>query len=63
MTTASRVPATLIAPAVALLVGILVIAYGWFHPSKAGLYAGLFLTAGGVLNWVVRSVAHPTDRR
>jgi hypothetical protein len=39
-----------------LLIGVLVTAYGYFHPSKIALYAGLFLTAGAVLIGVVRVV-------
>jgi hypothetical protein len=35
--------------AVVLLLGIMVLAYGFFYESKIGLYVGLLLTAAGVL--------------
>lgn len=42
--------------ATVLLLGVLVIAYGYFQQSKAGLYVGLVLTAAGVLNGVIQIV-------
>jgi hypothetical protein len=53
-----RVSNAQLCSATVLLVGVLAIAYGWFHPSRVGLYAGLFVTAAGVLTWVVRTVAN-----
>jgi hypothetical protein len=40
-----------------LLVGILIVAYGYFQHTKVALYAGLLVTAVGVMLGVVRIVA------
>ncbi len=52
-----HVPASQLWAATVLLVGVLAIAYGWFHPSKVWLYAGLIVTAGGCLTWIARGLA------
>lgn len=43
---------------VVLLIGVLLLAYGWFHLSKTGLYGGLLVTGAGVLVGVVDLVTH-----
>jgi hypothetical protein len=45
--------------AVVLLVGILVIAYGYYEESKLVLYLGLTITLIGVISGVLRIVIHP----
>ena len=44
-----KVTAKYVAIAVVLLLGIMVLAYGYFYESKIGLYVGLLVTAAGVL--------------
>ena len=55
---AERITRSQVGLAAVLLVGVLAIAYGFFHPSKIAFYAGLFLTVGGVITGVVRIVTH-----
>ena len=45
--------------AAVLLVGILVIAYGYYEESKLVLYLGLTITLIGVISGVFRIVIHP----
>ena len=45
--------------ALILLVGILVIAYGYYQESKLMLYLGLTITLIGVISGVFRIVIHP----
>jgi len=45
--------------ALILLVGILVIAYGYYQESKLVLYLGLTITLIGVISGVFRIVIHP----
>jgi membrane protein YdbS with pleckstrin-like domain len=45
--------------ALILLVGILMIAYGYYQESKLVLYLGLTITLIGVINGVFRIVIHP----
>jgi len=47
--------------AVVLLVGISVIAYGYYEESKLVLYLGLTITLIGVISGVLRIVIHPKD--
>jgi hypothetical protein len=42
--------------AVVLLLGIIVLAYGYFYESKIGLYVGLLVTAAGVLVGVLQMI-------
>jgi hypothetical protein len=42
--------------AVVLLLGIMVLAYGYFYESKIGLYVGLLLTAAGVLVGILQII-------
>ena len=51
-----KVTAKYVAIAVVLLLGIMVLAYGYFYESKIGLYVGLLLTAAGVLVGVLQMV-------
>jgi len=43
---------------VVLLAGVVTVAYGYFHPNWIAFYAGLFLTAAGVVTGVVQIVTH-----
>lgn len=45
--------------ALILLVGILMIAYGYYHESKLVLYLGLTITLIGVISGAFRIVIHP----
>jgi len=51
-----KVTAKYVVIAVVLLLGIMVLAYGYFYGSKIGLYVGLFLTAAGVLVGILQMV-------
>ena len=51
-----KVTAKYVAIAVVLLLGIMVLAYGYFNESKIGLYVGLLVTAAGVLVGVLQMV-------
>lgn len=42
--------------AVVLLLGIMVLAYGYFYESKIGLYVGLLVTAAGVLVGILQII-------
>ena len=42
--------------AAVLLAGVLVLAYGYFHPSRVAFHAGVFLTAAGVVAGIVRII-------
>ena len=44
-----------------LLVGILVIAYGYYQESKLVLYLGLTITLTGVIGGMLRIVIYPKD--
>ena len=44
-----------------LLVGILVIAYGYYQESKLVLYSGLTITLTGVIGGMLRIVIYPKD--
>jgi hypothetical protein len=46
--------------ATVLLLGVLAIGYGYFHPSRSVLYAGMLLTVAGVITGVVRILTHNT---
>jgi len=48
--------------ATVVLIGVLMLTYGYFHPSKIGLYAGLFVTAAGVMMGVLQVVIHGKGR-
>ncbi len=54
---AQRVTRGLLSLAVVLLIGVLLIAYGYYHPSRIALYAGSLLTVGGVIAGIIRLVA------
>ena len=43
--------------AAVLLLGIMVLAYGYFYESRIGLYVGLLVTAAGVLVGVLQTIA------
>ena len=45
--------------ALILLVGILVIAYGYYQESKLVLYLGLAITLTGVIGGMLRIVIYP----
>jgi hypothetical protein len=51
-----KVTAKYVAIAVVLLLGIMVLAYGYFYGSKIGLYVGLLVTSAGVLVGVLQLV-------
>jgi len=51
-----KVTAKYVAIAVVVLLGIIVLAYGYFYESKIGLYAGLLLTAAGVFVGVLEMI-------
>ena len=51
-----KVTAKYVAITVVLLLGIMVLAYGYFYGSKIGLYVGLLLTTAGVLVGVLQMV-------
>ena len=51
-----KIPAKYVVIAVVLLLGIMVLAYGYFNESKIGLYVGLLVTAAGVLVGVLQMV-------
>jgi uncharacterized membrane protein len=42
--------------AVVLLLGVLVMAYGYFQHSKAGIYIGAAVIVAGVLNGIVQMI-------
>ena len=48
--------------AIVLLVGVLLIAYGFFHPSAISFYAGLFVILSGVLYGVIGIVGNALGR-
>jgi len=54
---AQRVTSVQLGLTVVLLVGVLTIAYGYSHPSRIAVYAGLLLTVGGVITGIIRIVA------
>jgi len=54
---AQRVTSGQLGLAVVLLIGVLAIVYGCYHPSKMAVYAGLLLTVGGVITGIIRTVA------
>jgi hypothetical protein len=51
-----KVTAKYVAIAAVLLLGIMVLAYGYFYGSKIGLYVGLLVTAAGVLVGVLQII-------
>ena len=51
-----RVTKSQLGVAVVLLIGVLVTAYGYSHPSNVAFYCGLFLTAGGIITGVIQAV-------
>jgi len=46
----------LIMVAITLLVGILILANGYYRDSKVSLYCGLFIVVAGVLEGVLRII-------
>jgi hypothetical protein len=52
----SNVTKSQLGMAIVVLIGILVVAYGYFRQSKAGLYVGLLVTVAGVLYGVIQIV-------
>jgi hypothetical protein len=57
-----RVTSAQLGLAAALFVSVLMIAYGYFHPSKIAFYVGLFLAVGGVITGMLRIVTHASSR-
>ncbi len=57
-----KIPVRILVVAVTILVGILSTAYGYYGSSEGVLYAGLVVTAAGVLNAVVLSLIMPEPR-
>jgi hypothetical protein len=47
--------------ATTLMLGVLILAYGVFSHSRVGLYAGLAVTAAGVLVGVVQMLTRRGD--
>jgi drug/metabolite transporter (DMT)-like permease len=52
-----------IALSVVLFLGVVTIAYGYFRPSRIGLYAGLLVTAGAVISGVIAVVTRGAMRQ
>ena len=48
--------------ATVLFIGVLTIAYGYFHPSRLGLYAGLFVIAGGAIAGIIAIVTRGGEK-
>ena len=57
-----RVSSGALGLAAVLLAGVLAIGYGYFHPSKVAFYAGLVVTAAGVIIGTIRLVVHGSGR-
>ena len=57
MTALERVATTDLILAAILLVGVLIVGYGYFYSSMTAFYAGLFTIIGGVLFGAIRIVA------
>ena len=51
-----RVPVTNLVLATVLLIGVLLVGYGYSHPSATSFYAGLLTIIGGVIFGVIRLV-------
>jgi hypothetical protein len=51
-----QVPITDLIIALVLLVGVLVVGYGYFNSNMAFFYLGLFTTLGGVIFGIIRIV-------
>jgi hypothetical protein len=49
----------MIVTATVLLLGVLLVAYGYYRPSHVGLYAGLAVTLLGVLGGTMQIVVSP----
>ena len=55
-TAVERVATADLVLAAVLLVGVLIISYGYFYSSLTAFYAGLFTTLGGVIFGAIRIV-------
>lgn len=51
-----RVPLTDLVLALVLLVGVLLVGYGYFRPSTISFYSGLFTIVAGVIFGIIRIV-------
>ena len=51
-----QVPLIDVVLAVVLLVGVLLVGHGYFHPSTIFFYSGLFIIIGGVISGIIRIV-------
>ena len=57
----SRVTNGQLVLAAVLLLGLLLVAYGYFQQNTIGLYVGLLIIVAGVLNGVLQIIQHRDD--